>query len=363
MRVLGHISASSLRGHVSFLASDKLEGRASPSPGLDIAAEYIAAQFRAAALEPAGDDDYFQTAVFHQISQTTEGFELTLVDGAHTVRVAPETVRIDSDQGIDLSAAAAVRPDDVSVAGKAVVTRLPAGTRSLAIRRELTEKKAAVIVDTSGADIETDRLVEAVPALIPRIVIRDKEAADAFEKAVSPKSEAKRGPPAVSLHLPAPQSREVKLRNVIGLLRGSDPALKNSYILISAHYDHLGRLPDGPGDRIYNGANDDASGTASVIEIAHALAGMRPPPKRSFVFAAFFGEERGGLGSRYYARHPLFPLDHTIADVNLEQLGRTDGTDGKKIARATLTGYSFSGLSAVFRRAGRLTGINVHDTR
>src|SRR5580698_9101927 len=149
--VVDRISADSLRGNLSFLSSDLLEGRATPSRGLDLAAEYIAAQFRRAGLESLGDD-YFQTGT---------------VDGK--------------------------------------------------------------------------------PA-----------------------------------------------RNVVGLLRGADPAYSDSYIILSAHYDHIGTRPNGD-DKIYNGANDDGSGTVSVIEIASALASAPERPKRSILFLAFFGEERGLL--------------------------------------------------------------------
>src|SRR5690348_17353075 len=162
--VMDHVSADSLRGNLSFLASDLLEGRATPSRGLDLAAEYIAAQFRRAGLEPAGDDGYFQT------------------------------------------------------------TTIP-------IR---------------GSD------------------------------------------------------KTSKVRNVIGILRGSDPELKDTYVLVTAHYDHLGMRQATPdtdpnADLIYNGANDDGSGTVSVIELAGALAEMKTRPKRTLVFMTFFGEERGGL--------------------------------------------------------------------
>src|SRR5207253_9008216 len=102
----------------------------------------------------------------------------------------------------------------------------------------------------------------------------------------------------LSIHLPAAQEKKVDLHNVVGLLPGSDPSLANTYVLISAHYDHLGRKPDGEGDLIYNGANDDASGVASVIEIASALSGAKPGPRRGILFVAYFGEEKGLLGSR-----------------------------------------------------------------
>jgi Zn-dependent M28 family amino/carboxypeptidase len=119
----------------------------------------------------------------------------------------------------------------------------------------------------------------------------------------------------------------------------------------------------GTGDRIFNGANDDGSGTVSVIEIASALAGLRPRPRRSIVFMTFFGEEEGTLGSRYYADHPVFPIEKTVADVNLEQVGRTDALDGPKLSQGTFTGYEYSDLPRFFRAAGERTGVRVLSDR
>ena len=219
--VAGHITANSLRGDVSFLASDLLEGRDTPSRGLDIAGEYIASQFRRLGLEPAGDDGYSQTVV--------------------------------------------LRPEDAD----------------------------------------------------------------------SPKS-----------------------RNVAGILRGSDPQLKDTYVILSAHYDHLGLAQSGE-DRVFNGANDDASGTASVLEAANALAALHPRPKRSILFILFCGEEKGLRGSRYYAAHPLVPLEKTIADLNLEQLGRTDAPEGPQLNSANVTGFDFSDMTPILVDAGRRVGIAV----
>ena len=173
---------------------------------------------------------------------------------------------------------------------------------------------------------------------------------------------AKSGPmdAKLSLRLPPPTEKPVNLRNVVGLLPGSDPALADTYVVLSAHYDHLGKKPDGEGDLIYNGANDDASGVASVLEIASALSGAKPGPRRSILFVAYFGEEKGLLGSRYYGRHPLFPLKKTVADLNLEHLGRTDGDNGKKAGTASMTGYGYSDITTAFEMAGEATGVKVY---
>ena len=144
----------------------------------------------------------------------------------------------------------------------------------------------------------------------------------------------------------------MKLRNVVGIVRGSDPTLKDTYVLVTAHYDHVGVSPSGDGDRISNGANDDGSGTVSVVEIASALAALQQKPKRSIVFMTVFGEEKGMLGSRYYTRHPIFPLEHTVANINLEQVGRTDSTEGPQVGTASLTGFDFSEIGTILQAAG-----------
>lgn len=236
---MSRVSADSMRGHLTFLASDLLEGRGTPSRGLDLAAEYIAAQFRALGLEPAGDDGYFQTADWNVIK---------------------------------------------------------------------------------------------------------------------PKPRTKAGAPAAVAAVVAPLT-PVKVRNVIGVLRGSDPVLRDTYVLVTAHYDHVGIQKTSSGEQIHNGANDDASGTVSVIELAKAFAGMKERPKRSIVFMTFFGEEMGLVGSRYYGAHPIFPIAKTVAGINIEQVGRTDDTEGEQVASVGVTGFDFSEVGAIIQRAGEQSGI------
>jgi Zn-dependent M28 family amino/carboxypeptidase len=196
----------------------------------------------------------------------------------------------------------------------------------------------------------------------PRIIIDDSENAPVvFVRSDRVSALLKSGEPVkVTAHIAAPKQKAVVLRNVAGILHGSDPILKDTYILVTAHYDHLGTKPDGQGDRIYNGANDNASGTASIIEIASALSRLPAKPKRSIVFVAFFGEEEGLLGSKWYDRHPAVPLAKTIGNINLEQMGRTDDRSGKQVNTATLTGFDFSDLPQAFAKAGELTGITVY---
>ena len=114
------------------------------------------------------------------------------------------------------------------------------------------------------------------------------------------------------------QLRSFKSHNVIGKLEGSDPKLRDEYVIYTAHWDHLGRHPELQGDQISNGAIDNASGVASVIELAAAFTKLNPPPKRSVLFMATTAEEAGLLGAKFYALHPLYPLAKTLADINID---------------------------------------------
>lgn len=367
---LDRVSPDSLRGNLSFIASDALEGRNTPSRGLDIAAEYIAAQFRRAGLEPVGDDGYFQTANWIVSERDMTGFEFKLSSRTGSVSVDRTQVSMTFTQSVKLTAGTLIKIDSTSidalvpaqVAGKVVITE----TNGAALNRIAALNPSVIVLVNRANPIGTGgggtRLVdpENRPAANPvtaaaRITIHAPEAVRFFD-ALPP------GVNAVTLNINVPAYAEhpVKIRNVIGLLRGSDPVLKDSYVFVTAHYDHLGIANGTSGDLIYNGANDDGSGTVSVIEIANALSTLKTRPLRSIVFMTVFGEEKGLLGSRYYGRHPIFPIAKTVADVNLEQVGRTDSTEGPQVNNASMTGFDFSDVGTIFQKAGALTGINVY---
>jgi Zn-dependent M28 family amino/carboxypeptidase len=116
------------------------------------------------------------------------------------------------------------------------------------------------------------------------------------------------------------QLRSFKSHNVIGKFEGSDPKLKDEYVVYSAHWDHLGRHPELQGDQIFNGAVDNASGDAAVMELAAAFSKLNPPPKRSVLFMCTTAEEAGLLGAKFYAEHPLYPLEKTLADINIDSM-------------------------------------------
>jgi peptidase M28-like protein len=349
--VADHISADSMRGHLSFIASDLLEGRATPSRGLDLAAEYIAAQFRRAGLEPAGDEGYFQTATLLMREPDWDGFQMTVSVGGKTVQIDKSELYLVPDSELSL--------DSVPVVAVNERTR---------ITREMVEGKVVIVTDQR----RVRGLEEARPALVLVLMpelpsgpqVRDPENGRRLTRGAVVKPElasltTNASDARLTLHMAKAQEHPVKVRNVAGLLRGSDAALRDTYVMLTAHYDHVGMQATGE-DRIYNGANDDGSGTVSVIEIAGALAALEPRPKRSILFMTFFGEEGGQLGSHYYTRHPLEPLDKTIADLNLEHMGRTDATSGRQVGTASLTGYDFSDLPRIVGEVGKLVGVKVY---
>ncbi|HEX6534732.1 MAG TPA: M20/M25/M40 family metallo-hydrolase [Gemmatimonadaceae bacterium] len=143
--------------------------------------------------------------------------------------------------------------------------------------------------------------------------------------------------------------RRLPAVNVVGILRGTDPVLRDSIVLVDAHYDHLGVGAPVNGDSIYNGADDDASGTVAVLEIARAML-HESPPKRTVVFLATTGEETRLLGTRWFLEHPVVPLSRMTANLEIEMIGRPDTAVGP--GKAWLTGFDRSTMGAMFRDAG-----------
>ena len=357
-QIASHLNAENLKADVAFLASDTLQGRATPSPGLDAAAEYIASQFRKARLEPVGDDAYFQTATYNLTTPNMEGFEITAGAAKVTSAAIQEAVATDLKDVavIKTSAADADKLTVEQVRGKVLVL-------------DLAEAGQGMRRIPQTAKLEPALVVVLLPAAMgrgmgARPVMRDATAPPAKASTVmladaALREELSKPDATVSAHIAAPKVEIAKARNVVGLLRGTDPVLKDTYVIVTGHYDHLGVRGTGDGDHIFNGANDDASGTSSVVEIGTALAALGEKPKRSILFMTVFGEEVGGYGARYYTSHPIFPLAKTIADVNLEQLGRTDDTEGPRPLQFNLTGFDYTDIAAIMAKAGEETGIKV----
>jgi hypothetical protein len=405
---LEQVSADDMRGHLSFISSDALEGRKTPSRGLDIAAEYIAAQFRRAGLEPAGDDGYFQTVKSSLYGRDVSAARASFSNGGETLNVraeqlsfgfptrggnfwSPESAlafngaRLFKVAYDDASAVAALTREQV--AGRVALVRLPAlprGDRERAVQlmREANAFMARMAALGSPLVVAFDSSSESgrggssrfidpsanggggehaqfgSAPTPPLVTIYGTEAGHLFDSLPAGASAA-----LFTAQLPAPTQTPVRVRNVAGILRGSDPALRDTYVIVSGHYDHLG-VREGcdasKEDCIYNGANDDGSGTVGVIELASALSRLNPRPKRSIIFMTFFGEELGLVGSRYYGHHPLVPLEKTVAQINLEQIGRTDDSEGPRVGTLAVTGFDFSDVGATLQRAGEAEGVKVY---
>jgi hypothetical protein len=378
-----------LMAHIRYLSSDELQGRGNGTEGLERAAEYIATQFRQAGLEPGGTGgSWFQPFEMVAGIEINPGNELTFSSAGRTVRltlgssyyplaVTPsDSTAAPSQQldGVPLVFAgygiSSRNPqyDDyagLDVRGKAVVifshepqenlrTSRLNGNRPLRETTLLAKAEAArtrgavalfVIADPSHSvddanyklfTIDADTEDHAIPvvriAREPMQPLIDawglEKVADAIERDLMPRS----GPLAgATVDYSERLSRKRRtVRNVVGVLRGSDPARAGEAIVIGGHYDHVGlggrysSTPERTGE-IHNGADDNASGTAAVIEIARTAMAERARFPRSLVFAAFAGEERGLLGSEHYAMSPVIPIQNTVAMINLDMVGRANG--------------------------------------
>ncbi len=147
-----------------------------------------------------------------------------------------------------------------------------------------------------------------------------------------------------------PTGKRVPGFNILGKLEGADPSLAREHIVVGAHYDHIGVRAHPSGDSIFNGADDDASGIVAVLKIAEQLK-AGPQPRRTIIFAAWTGEERGLLGARWYSDHPVLPLDQMALNLEIEMIGRPDSLAGGP-GRAWLTGYERSTMGPALAAAG-----------
>ncbi len=360
--VVKEADPKALTAIVSFLAADSLEGRDTPSAGLDISADYIASEFRRAGLEPLSDGTYFQTAKMTLRRVNREGFSLSFTDGEKSVVFPAATTFWNAKPAVNLTGAAVRK---ISVAAleqlKEKVTEpvvlLAAENPGPGIQRAIsrlgTDGVQLVVLIGIPVPLPTRTIEFDDQPSAPTVFLRstDKDA-DAWLKSLA------EGPLSAKANatIPAAHSQEATAKNVIGILPGQS---RDEVVVLSAHYDHLGLNPADPADKVFNGANDNASGVASVIESARLLKQLGVTPARTIAFVAWFGEERGLLGSRYFVRHPVFPLKSIAANLNLEQTGRTDSSDGQaNLNQANLTGYHFTTIHQHLEQAGKELGFN-----
>jgi Zn-dependent M28 family amino/carboxypeptidase len=403
------IRPTAIASHIHFLASDALEGRETGMRGFDVAAEYVRAQFQAVGLQPL-HDDWFQHFALRaaapdeaQSSFAIDGKPLVIrkdflmrpdfarenvaVDAPLVVAgfgvTAPE-LHHDDYAGIDsrgkiviiLSGAPKSFPSDQrayyssgdvkrhNAAAHGAVGMLTISTTTDEARNPF-EKRARqsnivpmTYLDASGNPVDT------VESLRGSATLSGESAATLFSGAAMPLdkvlADAENGA-AHSFPLSATASiktvtrfAQVQSENIIGVLPGADAKLRDEYIVVSAHLDHLGNHPPANGgDGLYNGAYDNGSGIACLIEIARTLA-AGPRPKRSVLFVALTGEEKGEQGSEYFVHFPPVPKGQLVADVNMDMFLMI-----YPVADVVSLGGEHSSLGAIAATAARAAGFDV----
>jgi len=352
------ILPADIRRRIGIIADDSMRGRDTPSAELDEVAAYIGREYRRLGLTPGGDHGTFIQRYSLDRVQVVAESSVAFVHGGGgaTLRYGKDFVFSDNNfeggdyaGGVVLVTGPLTGPltaDTARFAGKMVIFASP---RFRDRQRLFSWKPAGVVLLTSADDSDWSRIVSrrsrpqsrdpnnsiGGPILLMRMSsfqpivaqlgldLAGAQSAAAFE--ARPLGD-------VQLHAHARMAtREKKSApNVVAILEGSDPTLKNEYVIFSAHMDHIGVAgPRGSGscqaegaDSICNGADDDGSGTAAVVEMAEAFSGLRPRPRRSIIFLNVSGEEKGLWGSQYFVDHPAVPITSIVADLNIDMIGR-----------------------------------------
>jgi|ERR1700752_114918 len=367
------IKENNIRAELNFLASDALQGRGSGTNYERVAAEYIGSMFRQFGLEPAGDADASGNKTFVQqvkleSAKFTEAPSLEVTWGNNTQKwqfgrdLSVSFLRAPKITG-DLQV---IDADGTPSKGAFVAVKLPDGTdpqkRQELARKVRAAKAAAIVMVETDANKKTREAGDVrLPNLGSRIqgetsndvafaTISLKK--EAFDQLVAMPSGSR-----VQFGGPTQNSDTGSTWNAVGVLKGSDPKAAKEAIMLSAHLDHLGVNESATGDKIFNGADDDASGCVAVLELARALAtGKRP--RRTIYFVCFGSEERGGYGARYFISNSPVPLKQIVADLTFEMLGRPDA----KVPPNTLwlTGFELSNLGPELVKQGALLVADPH---
>jgi hypothetical protein len=349
--------ASSIADHMSVLADDSMSGRATGSPGYDAAARYVARQFERAGASPVGRDQWLQPVPLLVRSIDARNTSLTLKVGSEPPRIfavdsdfvltQPRSSPADIDaQVISVGFGLTVpewNHDDyggLDVRGK-IVAFIPGSPASFSrdervyyettkIRNAAAHGAIAAIRLWTPAEEKVEPWTRTVGAYRDAGLFRFSLGADDADTSRYIES-IWAGPSISKLLLDSSTSvartarltvrgasRTISSANVIGVVTGSDPRLRNELVAVTAHLDHLGIAKPVRGDSIYNGAIDNASGVAAVIELARMFATTKAKPKRSLVFIAFTAEEPGSLGSEYFVRQKLDGVGSIVANVNID---------------------------------------------
>ncbi len=350
------ITAADIAHRIGVIAHDSMRGRETPSPELEEVARYIANEFQVFGLHPGGEQgSYLQRYPLQRVQLDLAASAVRVQDGP-TLRVGTDVVRhigLTPEGGVTGPAVAVFgRPGsveamaDLGLRGTVVllVTPLDQAT-NLLVSGAIAQQPAAIVLVTPRPDSRWQRLLaaqdrerqakgwERTTSDASVIEIRDSTIAPilgatgldlwAVQKRSSEPVSAVRLPDLrLTLTLRDRVVSEITAPNVVGILEGSDPRLKNEYIVYSAHMDHVGVGRPVGGDSIYNGADDDASGTAAIIELAEAFSQLDIRPKRSIIFLTVSGEEKGLWGSDYFTARPPVPIEQMVANINADMIGR-----------------------------------------
>ena len=346
-RINTEVTIPESEAHIRFLASDELRGRNTGSHELNIAARYIAEQFRAFGLQPLpGAADYFQPVPFTQTTPPKNGVltldKKTYQQGKDFVFLNGNAAKLEKAKVVFAGYGLEADLKGKDVKGKIVIANTggpeaggsPGKVFGLSRqKREIAKNMgAAALVELYNQPFAPWNMIvnfmgqpqlelgapdtEEAPNGMPHLWLY--EADKSAVKTMSDGKIKKAG-----LQIGNLEKKTLWSRNVLAMIPGTDPALRDQYILLSAHYDHVGvgRGQD-PQDSIFNGTRDNAVGTVAVLEAARVLGAH--PPKRSVIFAAWTAEEKGLLGAKYYVEHPLVPHNKIIYNLNIDGAGYND---------------------------------------
>jgi hypothetical protein len=357
------ITPADMYRRVAFLSSDAMRGRDTPSPGLEAAAAYLVGEYTRLGLEPGGENGTFYqrypmrslgldtgTVHFGTLVGTDMNSNQMLAWGRDFYAMPGSVADANRDMRhgglVYVGAIGDAGLPQADYQGNVPVAALH-GAYSRAWRAEATRlrrlAKAAgasavvLVVDSAFPDDTFTQLARTERTLkteqgeegqIPAFYVTYRAfQAIAARAAGGVRFATARTPLAltgVEAHFSSDQRliQDSRPPNVVAILRGSDPVLRDEYVVLSAHLDHVGVGQPVRGDSIYNGADDDASGTAAILEVAEAMASRSTRPRRSVIFLHVSGEEKGLLGSRWFSDHPTVPIKQIVADVNVDMIGR-----------------------------------------
>lgn len=354
------INLDRVTGTISFLASDELGGRGTPSPELTIAEAYVASRFRSAGLEGLGPDgSFFLESQLDTVRVPSSGWKLTLgskaIDGVELLMAAegelsytgavPAASEVSDGKDLD---APVFLDEGFSLEGQ----RSPAFAL-MRLAQQWQQRGATALLIAADEDSPLREMAKQAQA---QAQSRRRGTGNTIP-VVLVNAEMWNASAECSISIPGILHEPATVRNVIGVVRGSDPELSKEAMIFSAHLDHLGSGGTGE-DKIYNGADDDASGVTAVLTLADAYAALKEKPKRSAIFLTFWGEERGLLGSREFVEVSPWSLDDVVANINIEMIGRPEEGARNKM---WMTGWTKSNLGDIVNAGSRRIGVETFE--